>query len=133
MEEKHNYATPQRPEGARAISAEVLPIDMLKYIAQIQQEEAYAKNGKNAITVFKNKHLTLTLVALKVGETMHPGNEEGVGTLILQVLEGDFSFESMGETTELKKAYLLSLNEHLSFKATANQDSICLITLFKWV
>ncbi len=131
MEEKHNNATPQRPEGARALNASVLPIDMLKYIEQIKNEEAYLKNEKNAITVLKTKQVTVTIVALKAGEMVHPGNEEGVGMLILQVIDGYISFESRGERAELRKGYLLSLNDHLSFTARANEESTCLITLFK--
>lgn len=131
MEEKHNNATPQRPEGARALNASVLPIDMLKYIEQIKNEEAYLKNEKNAITVLKTKQVTVTIVALKAGEMVHPGNEEGVGMLILQVIDGYITFESRGDRAELRKGYLLSLNDHLSFTARAKEESICLITLFK--
>jgi hypothetical protein len=131
MEEKHNNATPQRPEGARALNASVLPIDMLKFIEQIKNEEAYLKNEKNAITVLKTKQVTVTIVALKPGEMLHPGNEEGVGMLILQVIDGYITFESRGERAELRKGYLLSLNDHLSFTARAKEESICLLTLFK--
>ena len=133
MEEKHNNATPQRPEGARALNASVLPIDMLKFIEQIKNEEAYLKNEKNAITVLKTKQVTVTIVALKPGEMLHPGNEEGVGMLILQVIDGYITFESRGERAELRKGYLLSLNDHLSFTARAKEESICLLTLFKQV
>lgn len=109
----------------------MLAIDLLKYIAQLKQEEAYCKNEKNAITVLKTKQVTVTIVALKPGEMVHPGNEEGVGILILQVIDGYITFESRGERAELRKGYLLSLNDHLSFTARAKEESICLLTLFK--
>lgn len=62
MEEKHNYATPQRPEGARPLDAAIIPIQLPKYIVQLKTEEAYHKNGKNAITVFKSDKVTITLL-----------------------------------------------------------------------
>lgn len=131
MEEKFNHATPQRPDGARPLDAAILPIDMLKYISQIKREEAYNKNGKNAITIFKTKQVTLTIVALKARETLHPGNEEGVGILIFQVIDGEICFKSLDEELKLTKNSLLTLNQQLSFNAKALKDSICLITLFK--
>ena len=129
MEEKHNNATPQRPEGARTLDAGIIPINIPKYIAQIKEEEAYHKNGKNAITVFKSDQLTITLIALKDGQRFHPGNEENEATLSLQVINGHLYFESFGNDIELKDGELLTLHQQLSFKAIAKTDCICLLTM----
>lgn len=131
MEEKHNNATPRRPEGARPLDAGLIPINIPNYIEQIKEEEAYHKKGKNAITVFKSDKLTITLIALKQGENFHPGNEENEATMSLQLLDGDLSFESFGNEIDLQKADLLTLHQQLSFKATAKTDCICLLTMVK--
>ena len=131
MEEKYNNATPQRPEGSRPLDAGLIPINIPRYIAQIKAEEAYHKNGKNAITVFKSDLLTITLIALKTGQNIHPGNEENEATLSLQVINGHLYSESFGNEVELKDGELLTLHQQLSFKAIAKSDCICLLTMVK--
>lgn len=131
MEEKHNNATPQRPAGARPLDAGIIPINIPKYIQLIKTEEAYAKNGKNAITVFKSDEVTITLIALQEGETIRPGSDEGEAMMSLQVIDGHLAFESMGTDVDLKTGELLTLHQQLSFKANAISDCICLLTMVK--
>jgi len=131
MEEKRNNATPQRPEGARPLDAGLIPINIPKYITLIKEEEAYHKNGKNAITVFKSDSLTITLIALKEGENIHPGNEENEATMSLQLITGHLFFESFGNEIALTDGELLTLHQQLSFKAKAITDCICLLTMVK--
>jgi hypothetical protein len=131
MEEKYNNATPQRPEGARPLDAAIIPINIPKYIDQLKGEEAYHKNGKNAITVFKSESVTITLIALSENEIVQPGSEETKAIMSLQVISGRLSFESMGNIVELKDGELLTLHQLLSFKARALTSSICLLTMIK--
>lgn len=131
MEEKHNNATPQRPDGARTLDAALVPVDLPKYIQQLQTEEAYHKNGKNAITVFKTAKVTITLIALKNGEIIKPGSEEQEAIMSLQVIEGTLSFENHGTILEVKTGQLITLHQTLSFSARAFTDCICLLTMLK--
>ncbi|RZL37368.1 MAG: hypothetical protein EOP00_28705 [Pedobacter sp.] len=131
MEEKHNNATPQRPAGARPLDAGLIPINIPKYIEQLKEEEAYHKNGKNAITVFKSDKATITLIALQEGQNIHPGNEENEATMSLQVISGHLYFESFGNELELGDGELLTLHQQLSFKAKAKSTTICLLTMIK--
>lgn len=131
MQEKHNYATHQRPEGARALDAAIIPIDIPKYIVQLKQEESYSKNGKNAITVFKSERITITLIALQQGQNFHPGQNEDIAIMSVQLIEGRLSFESFGTITTINEGQLLTLHQQLSFNALALSDSICLLTLLK--
>ncbi len=131
MEEKHNQATPQRPAGARPLDAAIIPIDMPNYIEQLKKEDAYHRNGKNAITVFKSEKITITLIALKANEKVHPGNEEQEAIMSLQLISGALHFESKGEKIVLNTGHLLTLHQQLSFNAIAIADSICLLTMIK--
>lgn len=131
MEEKHNEATPQRPGGARPLDAGIILVDIPKYIDQLKNEEAYHRNGKNAITVFKSDQVTITIIALKAAQDVHPGNEEQLATMSLQVLNGHLSFESLGQKMDLQTGGLLTLHQQLSFKARAITDTICLLTMVK--
>ena len=131
MEEKHNNSTSQRPEGARALDAAILPIDLPKYISQLKEEEAYDKNGKNAITVFKSDNVTITLIALKDGLNFHPGLNEEIAIMSLYVITGCLSFESSGKVNRVEEGKLITLHQQLSFYASAVLDSICLLTMIR--
>ena len=131
MEEKYNNATPQRPDGARALDATVIPINIPKYIEQIKIETAYDKNGKNAITVFKSEHVTITLIALKEEAEFHPGNEENQGVMSLQVISGKILFENNDEKIALSTGELITLHQQISFKVNAKDETICLLTMVK--
>lgn len=129
MEEKHNLSTKQRPEGARPLDAALIPIDMHKFSKQIKSEEAYQKNGKNAITVFKSEKVTITLIALKADQNFHPGKEDNVAIMSLQVISGELFFESLGNEISLTDGQFLTLHQELSFNATAKTDVLCLLTM----
>ncbi len=132
MELKHNNATPQRPEGARMLDAGIIPVNIPKYIEQIKNEEAYHKNGKNAITVFKSHSVTITILALKEGESIRPGSEENEeAQMSLQLISGHLFFESFGNEITLNDGELITLHQLLSFKAKALSESICLLTMIK--
>lgn len=131
MEEKHNNATPQRSGGARTLDGPLVPVDIPKYMEQLKTEDAYHKNGKNAITVFKSDHVTITLIALKGQETVKPGSEENEAIMSLQVLNGELSFENQGAVLSLKTGELVTLHQTLSFNITAINESMCLLTIIK--
>ena len=131
MEEKFNFATPQRPEGTRPLDADLLPIDINQYIKQIKEEEAYYKNGKNAITVFKSNKVTITLIALKENESVHSGNETNEYFMSLQLIDGELFFQAAENNIELDEGKLVTLHHPQSFKIIANKESICLLTMIK--
>lgn len=131
MQEKYNNATQQRPDGARPLDAAIIPIDIPKYINQLKEEEAYAKNGKNAITVFKSDRITITLIVLKEKQSFHPGQNEDTAIMSIQLIKGHLTFESLGTITTINEGQLLTLHQQLSFNVSAISDSICLLMLFK--
>ncbi|MDQ7949581.1 MAG: hypothetical protein REI78_02500 [Pedobacter sp.] len=132
MELKHNDATPQRPQGTRPLDAPVIPIDLKHYIAQLQEEEAYHKNRKNAITVFKSETVTITLIVLDENEIIQPGTQDPQPAIMsLQVLDGEIEFQNVGSPITLTTNQLITLHQILSFKATALRKSICLLTMIR--
>jgi hypothetical protein len=131
MEEKFNNATPQRPEGTRPLDSSIVPVDIPRYINQLKEEEAYNKNGKNAITVFKSDNVTITLIALKDGQNFHPGQNEDTAIMSVYLIKGKLSFESLGKVATINENELITLHQQLSFNATALMDCICLLSLFK--
>lgn len=129
MEIKHNDATRNRPFGDRPIDAPFVPIDLHGYTQQLMLEEAWQKNDRNAITVFKSDTMTVVLVALHTDTEMKPGNFEGTGTLNLQILEGRLRFVTGHENLEINRGQMIVLHEHIPYSATALEETVCLLTM----
>ena len=64
-----------------------------------------------------------------IDENFHPGKEEDVVIMSLQVISGQLLFESLGNEINLNDGQFLTLHQELSFKATAKTDILCLLTM----
>jgi quercetin dioxygenase-like cupin family protein len=129
MEIKYNDSTNNRPFGERPIDAPFVPIDLQSFTAQLMVEEAWQKNDRNAITVYKTDEITIVLVALHKDAEMRPGNFEGTGTMSLQVLDGRLNFKTGMDAVEINLGQMAALHGHVPYSATALDDSICLLTM----
>ena len=58
MENKRNEATLNRPEGDRVLDAPYVFVNIPEFIRQLKSEEAWQKNDRNGITVFKTGRVT---------------------------------------------------------------------------
>jgi hypothetical protein len=131
MEIKENDSTNNRPFGKRPVDAPFIPIDINAYIQQLMLEDTWQKNDRNAITVFKSEGTTLVLSALHKDAEMQPGSFEGTGILMLQVLDGLLHFSTEGEQLDISRGQMITLHEHLPYKAVAGEDTICLLTMIR--
>lgn len=129
MEIKHNDATINRPWGERPVDAPVVPVDLHAYTQQLMEEEAWQKNDRNAITVFKTNELTIVLIALHKETETKPATVDGTGVMSLQVLDGSIKFTGANEKLELSRGQMVMLHEHLPFTLYANEESVCLLTM----
>src|SRR5882762_390822 len=85
MIEKHNDATPNRPDGERIIDAPGGFIDIRAFINQIKTEEAWHKSDRNSITVFKTAGMSIVVGGLHRGAELEHRAE---GIMSIQILEG---------------------------------------------
>jgi mannose-6-phosphate isomerase class I len=129
MDIKYNDATRNRPWGERPVDAPVIPIDITSYMQQLMLEEAWQKNDRNAITLFKSENLTLTLMALHKDAEMKPGNTFGNELIIIQVIEGLLHLKSGMETLEINKGQMVTVHEQVPYAAQAQQETVCLLTV----
>ena len=108
---KFNEATKNRPAGDRVLDAPQLYVDIEQHIEILKAEDAWQKNDRNAMTVFKSDNVSIVLVALHGGATMLP---QEIGLLVTaQVLEGSISFESSQGIKNLKEKFKFSENDSL--------------------
>ncbi|MBS1586238.1 MAG: hypothetical protein JSS82_11910 [Bacteroidetes bacterium] len=127
MQEKYNDATTNRPAGNRLIDASLVGIDINEYISQIKDEEAYRKNDRNAITVFKTDNMRIILAAFHANASM-PGNTTN-GTISVQVLEGHIKINSGMGYLDLKAHQMAALHGEITYSISALEDSVFLLTV----
>ncbi len=127
MEEKFNEATSNRPQGERPIDSPLLLINLPALITQIKTEDAWNKNDRNAITVFKTKGMNIVLVALHAHAEMK--THTAPGTICINVLEGAIKFNTPDESLEILQGKLLTLHAEIPHSVLATEDAVFLLTL----
>lgn len=127
MQEKFNEATPNRPEGDRAIDAPAVLIDIPSFIKQIKKEKAWDKNDRNAITVFKTGKMRIILVGLHKNAEMTTEHPENV--LSLQVIKGRIKLRTFKDSFDVKEEQVIALHDKIPYTITATKKTIFLLTL----
>ncbi|MGI8952861.1 MAG: hypothetical protein ACR2FN_14905 [Chitinophagaceae bacterium] len=128
MNEKHNEATHNRPEGDRVLDAPIVTIDLNAFMQQIKEEDAWFKNDRNAITVNKTTDLTIVLVALHTNAEIKPplASED---ITVIQVLDGSIQFIADLQSVELNKGQMLTFHENILYTVIAIKETILLFTV----
>ena len=129
MEEKFNESTINRPAGDRLLDAPFVIADLNAYIKQITEEDAWFKNDRNAITLFKGDNVTVVLIALHESAQIQPPSPSA-GVAMLQLLSGELNVEIEGQTFTLTRNQLLTFHEHLQYYIAAREESILLLTVY---
>ena len=127
MENKFNEATPQRPEGNRALDANMVVMDIDQFMEQLRKEPAWHNSDHTAITIFKSDRMRIVLIGLHEGAILptHTAN----GMISVQVVEGHISFAAEQQTAELAEGQMLALHEKIPHSVTAKKESFFLLTL----
>lgn len=123
---KFNEATNNRPDGDRVIDAPFLFIDIEKYERQLKEEEAWGKNDRNGITVFKNEAQTIVLTALHAGAAVDDNLVNG--NITLHLLSGLAGVNIGGEIVTLRHGQIITLQPGINHSITAMDDCLFLIT-----
>jgi len=126
MEIKFNEGTTNRPEGERVLNAPLVFVDIKQYARQLQLENAWKKNDRNGITVFKNDFLTIVLTGLHQNAEISNNIVDGLFTI--HVLEGVIKMQFDETETELSENQILVLHPAVKHSIKALKDSILLLT-----
>jgi len=127
MEERHNEATTNRPEGERPIDAPVVLVNIPEFIKKIKKEKAWDKNDRNAITVFKSDKLRIILVAMHKKAEMTTERPENIFSL--QVISGKVKLDTAGKSFDVSEEELLVLHPNITYKIVALRKSVFLMTI----
>lgn len=126
MTERHNEATPQRPDGTRVLDAPLVDINLNDFIKIIKEEPTWKDSDKNSITVYKTDGLSVVLIALHRGAELK--RHTAAGIITVQVLDGRIRFDTDEGSSEMGKGEMLALHERIPHAVFAMEESVFLLT-----
>jgi hypothetical protein len=126
MENKRNEATLNRPEGDRVIDAPYVFINIPEFIRQLKTEEAWQKNDRNGITVFKSGRVTMVLTCLHAKAILKDVLVDGIFTI--QVIEGIIRVTTPDGEVDMQANQIMTFHQLVDHSIEAMMDSVLLLT-----
>jgi quercetin dioxygenase-like cupin family protein len=123
---KNNDATHNRPEGERVIDAPYVIADIEERVKQLKDENAWDKNDRNAITLFKTAGATIVLTCLQKEAAISDMTVDGI--IVAEVLEGKINVTIGGDAYELCERKMVVIHPNVEHSIYALKDSTILIT-----
>ncbi len=127
MENKANEATPQRPEGNRILNAQLVEMDLNKFIDQIKSEATWKTSDRNSLTIFKSETMRIVLMGLHENAELKAHKANGV--ISVQTLEGKVNFATEQQIVIIEKGQMITLEANVFHSVTALKESFFLLTL----
>ena len=125
--DRHIEATLNRPKGERILDTGLARVNIQERIEQLKEENAWAKNDRNSITIFKTDRISIVLIAMHKGATINPHISEGV--MCLQMLSGKIKFATNQAAVELKKEEFVIIHKGIEHDIEALEENIFLLTI----
>jgi quercetin dioxygenase-like cupin family protein len=132
MSQNKTTATPTSArtghEGlAKSLTAAIIDFDLPTELAQLRQEEAWSKSGRNSKTLAKYADFRIVLVALKAGLALE--RHKAGARISIQALAGRLRVKLSNRTMELPAGHLLALDRGLEHDVEAIEDGAFLLTI----
>lgn len=125
MEIKRNDATLNRPEGDRVIDAPYVFMNLEGYEKQIKDEEAWDKNDRNGITIFKTDNLTTVLTCLHKDASIADNSVDGL--FQVQVLNGKVRITTNDGDAEMRQGEMIVFHPNVKHTIQALKKSTLLL------
>ncbi len=125
MEIKRNEATLNRPEGDRVLDAPYVFMDMDEFIKQLKDEEAWDKNDRNGITIFKTDNLSTVLTCLHKDAAIEDNSVDGL--FQVQVLDGKLRVTTVDGDVEMKQGEMIVFHPNVLHSLKAMKKSTLLL------
>ena len=126
MENKRNEATLNRPEGDRVLDAPYVFVNIPEFIRQLKSEEAWQKNDRNGITVFKTERVTMVVTCLHAKAVLKNNLVDGIFTV--QVLEGIVRVTTPDGDVDMQANQVMAFHQLVDHSIVALMDSVLLLT-----
>ena len=125
MEIKRNEATLNRPEGDRVLDAPYVFMDFDEFIKQLKDEEAWDKNDRNGITIFKTDNLTTVLTCLHKDASIKDNTVDGL--FQVQVISGKVNINTYDGDVEMREGEMIVFHPNVHHSITALKKSTLLL------
>lgn len=125
MDIKRNDATLNRPEGDRVLDAPYVFMDLENYEKQVKDEEAWDKNDRNGITIFKTDNLTTVLTCLHKDASIEDNSVDGL--FQVQVLDGKVSISTVDGDAEMRQGEMMIFHPNVQHSIKALKKSTLLL------
>ena len=125
MEIKRNESTLNRPEGDRVLDAPYVFMDINDFIKQLKDEEAWEKNDRNGITIFKTDNLTTVLTCLHKDASIKDNTVDGL--FQVQVLDGKARITTDDGDIEMKEGEMITFHPNVRHSIEALKKSTLLL------
>ena len=126
MENKRNEATINRPEGDRVLDAPYVFVNIPEFVRQLKSEEAWQKNDRNGITVFKTERVTMVVTCLHAKAVLKNNLVDGIFTI--QVLEGIVRVTNPDGEVDMQANQVMAFHQLVDHSILALMDSVLLLT-----
>ncbi len=107
----------------------VLHIRLREQLEHLKQEPTWRSSDRNAITLTKEPHLRVVLIAMKKGARLH--EHQASGPITIQAASGALRLSVGGQILELKPGEVAVLESAIEHDVEALEESGLLLTLIK--
>lgn len=125
MDIKRNDATHNRPDGSRVLDAPYVLIDTDEFSKQVKSEDAWDKNDRNAITVFKTENLTTVLTCLHKDAVIRDNSVDAL--FQVHVLDGKIRVTTDVGDTEMRNGEIMVFHPNIRHTIEATKKSTLLL------
>jgi quercetin dioxygenase-like cupin family protein len=114
-------------KNVRSSDSRLLAFDLPSLIESMKQSYTWANGELNALVLLKSQDKQVILTA------MHDGTEilsyQSNDSITFQIIEGKLQFHIRKDTVTLNKGQLLTLEEHVRYRLTTDQETVFLLTI----
>ena len=101
-------------------------IDVNEYTRQLREEDAWTKNDRNGITVFKTEQLTMVVVCLHEKAVLKNNVIDGIVTI--QVVEGKIRVSTPDGEVDIRQNQIVTFHRCLDHSIEALDESVMILT-----
>ncbi len=117
--------TSERPP--QRMDSPVLAFDLMREVAQLQEQTAWRQGDRNAKTLVKEPDFRVVLMALRAGAQM--AEHRAAGRISVQTLMGHLRLRTAGTNVDLPLGRLVSLERDVPHTVEAIEESAFLLTI----
>lgn len=112
---------------AGSLTAPLMDFNLEKEIAQLHEEEAWLRTGRNSKTLVKQPDFRIVLIALQKGGHLEEHSADARSSI--HTLSGHVKLQLLEQTVDLPDGHLLVLERALEHDVEALEESAILLTI----